>query len=100
MRAERRQPVDGDIVNPDDEHGHVDRQNPKHEDQHGGRVVVEIIVSARAGVSRQTKGAHAGAELHDCKNHVSELIRDQSRDEQEEDGGRDESLSASGCGEA
>lgn len=50
MRAEWSQPVDGEVVNPDDEHRHVDGQHPKHEDEHRGGVVVEIIVGTRVSV--------------------------------------------------
>lgn len=34
VRAEWRQPVDGDVVYPHDEHGHVYGQDPEHEDEH------------------------------------------------------------------
>lgn len=35
-------------MRPDEKDGYVDGQNPKHEDQYGMRVVVEIIVGARS----------------------------------------------------
>lgn len=89
VRAEGRQPVHGQVVHPDDQHGHVDRQHPEHEDEDGGGVVVEIIMGAGAGVAREAERAHAGADLHDREDHVRELVRDESRDEEKEDGGRD-----------
>lgn len=91
--------MDGQVVNPDDQHWHVDWQDPEHEDEHGGCVIVEIIMGAGAGVSREAERADAGADLHNRKNHVSELVRDKSRDEEKKNGGRDQALAATSCGE-
>lgn len=37
---------------PDDQHGHVDRQNPEHKDEDRVNVVVEIIMDAGSLVHR------------------------------------------------
>lgn len=99
MRAEGRQPVNGDVVDPDDEHGHVDGQYAEHKDENGGGVVVEIIVGAGAGVAGEAQRPDAGAELYNREDHVGELVRNEGCDQQEEDGGCDESLAAACCSE-
>jgi len=40
--------MDGEIVDPDDEDGEVDGENPEHEDQETVDVVVEVVVVARS----------------------------------------------------
>jgi hypothetical protein len=40
------EPVDCEVVHPDDEDGEVDRENPEHEDQQTVDVVVEVVVVA------------------------------------------------------
>ena len=45
VRRERREPVQGEVVDPDYQHGAVDREKPEHEDQNRVRVVVEVEVS-------------------------------------------------------
>ena len=42
--------MDGEVVDPHNQHRHVDWQHPEHEDEHRGSVVVEIIVGTRVGV--------------------------------------------------
>ena len=46
--GERCEPVDGEIVGPDEEDGDVDGEDPYHEYEDGVCVVVEIIVGTRA----------------------------------------------------
>ena len=41
------QPVDGKVMNPDDEDREVDWENPEHEDEETVDVVVEVVVVAR-----------------------------------------------------
>lgn len=61
VRAEGRQPVDSKVVDPDDQHWHVDWKDPEHEDQHRGCVVVEVVVCAGASVAGEAEGSYAGA---------------------------------------
>lgn len=96
MRAERSQPVNSKVVDPDNEHGHVDWQHPEHEYKHRSGVVVEIIVCARVSVAGKSQCSYARAQLHDGENHVSELVWYEGRDEQEKNGCCDESLAAAG----
>ena len=42
--GEWRQPMDGEVVGPDEEDGDVDGEDPDHEDEDGVGVVVEIIM--------------------------------------------------------
>lgn len=41
------QPVDGKVVDPDDEDREVDRENPEHQDEETVDVVVEVVIVAR-----------------------------------------------------
>lgn len=59
--AEGCQPVYGDVVDPDDEHWHVYWEDPEHEDEDGGRVVVEVVVCARACVASEAEGPYTSA---------------------------------------
>ena len=82
VRRKRSEPADGKIVYPDDEHGHVDGQDPKHEDEHGVCVIVEVgALAAAAIVAGQTQAAHRGDELHHAEDDVGELVGDKGRDE-------------------
>ncbi len=45
---ERGEPVDGEVVGPDEEDGDVDGEDPYHQYEDGVCVVVEIIVSPRS----------------------------------------------------
>ena len=44
--GEGGEPVDGEVVGPDEEDGDVDGEDPEHEDEDGVGVVVEIIVGS------------------------------------------------------
>lgn len=44
MGGERGEPVDGEVVDPDDEGGKVDREDPEHEEEDAVSVVVEVDV--------------------------------------------------------
>lgn len=46
VRREGGEPVNGKIVDPHDEDGDVDGEDPEHEDEQGVRVVVEVIIGA------------------------------------------------------
>ena len=46
--GERGEPVDGEVVGPDEEDGDVDGEDPDHEDEDRMRIVVEIIVGPGA----------------------------------------------------
>lgn len=48
VRGKWCEPVDGEIVNPDDEDGKVDGEDPQHEDEETVDVVVEVVVVARS----------------------------------------------------
>ena len=48
VRGKGRQPVHGEVVDPNDEDGEVDGENPEHEDEEGVRVVVEVVVGSGA----------------------------------------------------
>jgi len=41
------QPVDGKVVDPDDEDREIDREDPEHEDEKTVDVIVEVVVVAR-----------------------------------------------------
>lgn len=45
VRGEGGEPVDGEVVDPDDEGGKVDGQDPEHEEEDRVRVVVEVDVA-------------------------------------------------------
>ena len=47
MRGERSEPVDGEVVDPDDEDREIDREDPEHEDEETVDVIVEVVVVAR-----------------------------------------------------
>ena len=92
VRGEWGEPVDGEIVDPYDEDGNVDWEDPQHQDDQRMRVVVE---RGRRGTPRfpgETQGAHARRELHDAEDHVGELVGDHRGDHEKEDAGRDDAL--------
>ena len=41
--GEGGEPVDGEVVDPDDEDGDVDGEDPEHEDEDGVGVVVKVV---------------------------------------------------------
>lgn len=91
--------MDGEVVDPNDQHRHVDGQHPEHEDEHRGGVVVEIVVGTRVSVPGESQCPYASAQLHDCEDHVGELVWYEGGDEQEQYGCRDEALSSTSRGE-
>ena len=80
VRRKGRQPVHGEVVNPDDEDGAVDGEQPEHEDQDGVGVVVEVGVGGGTGLAGEAEGFGAGGELDEAGDEVGELVCDEGRD--------------------
>ena len=51
----------GHVVDPHDQHWHVDWGDPEHEHEDRGRVVVKVVVCARARVTGEAERPYTSA---------------------------------------
>lgn len=92
VAAEGCEVWDAEVVDPDDEDGEVDGEDPEKEKEDGGGVACEVeggevaagvvVGGCQVGVAG---GADAGCELDDAENEVGELVWDDGCDEKDED---------------
>ena len=88
VRRKWSEPVNSQIVYPDDENGEIDRENPQHENEDRVDVVVKVVVGVRTGFPSESKSACTSGYLHETCNQVGELVRYDSRNEEQEYCGR------------
>ena len=73
---ERREPVHGEVMGPDDEDGQVDRQDPESQEEERVRVVGEGMGGRRLRFFDDAQRPRAGCDLHDAGDEVGELVGD------------------------
>lgn len=82
-----------EVVCPDQENQDVDRQDPQHQDQDGVRVVTKVEVRGRSGFLDVPLCPHTCSQLHNTGDHVGELVWDNCRYKDQEDGSVDDASS-------
>lgn len=80
-----RQPRHSQVVRPHDQHRHVYWQDPEHQDQHGMRVIIEVVAVSGLRFLGTGQSADARGHLDDAQDHVCELVRDEGDDHDDQD---------------
>lgn len=92
MRRKGCQPRHGQVVCPHDQDRHVDGQNPEHQDQHGMRVIIEIVAVSGLRFLGTGQSADARGHLDYAQDHVGELVRYEGDDHDNQDEGEKDAL--------
>lgn len=74
MAGERGEPVDGQIVYPDNQNRHVDGQDREHEHEYRVRIVGEVDLCCRPNLSGVSQRPRRGRQLDYTSHHKCELI--------------------------
>ena len=72
--------MDGEIMYPIGEDGHIERLDPMHNDKQSVGIIVQIAILRRRCVAREAECADAGEKLYKAEDEVGELVRDDGAD--------------------
>ena len=79
----------GEVVDPDNQDGQIDREDPEHENKDRVGVVEEVERGGGMSIEIMAERARTSRELDYAGDNVSERVRDDGSDEEEEDDGID-----------
>ena len=80
------------VVYPNHQDRHIDGQNPKHKDQHGVRVVVEVVARRRLRFLSASQGTDTSEDLSRTKHQIGKLVWNHSHHQKKEHSGGKEPL--------
>jgi hypothetical protein len=69
-----------EVPYPDDEDWQVDGEDPKHKDQDGMCVVVEVVIGVRSCLPSHSQRSDTSCNVDDAEDKIRKLIWNYSRD--------------------